>query len=80
MLFPSTSILETSLLADEADIGRKMLETIVKFDLTDLRFQSRFTTIDQLTQDALLRLVGARRLTQPASPASHDHNFQSIRQ
>ncbi|KRY75744.1 Ras guanyl-releasing protein 3, partial [Trichinella pseudospiralis] len=56
MLFPSTSILETSLLADEADIGRKMLETIVKFDLTDLRFQSRFTTIDQLTQDALLRL------------------------
>ncbi|KRZ15229.1 Ras guanyl-releasing protein 3 [Trichinella zimbabwensis] len=56
VLFPSSSILEASLLADEADIGRKMLETIVKFDLTDLRLQSRFTTIDQLTQDALLRL------------------------
>ncbi|KRZ55845.1 RAS guanyl-releasing protein 1, partial [Trichinella nativa] len=50
------SILETSLLADEADIGRKMPETTVKFDLTDLRLQSRFTTINKLAHDALLRL------------------------
>ncbi|KRX71371.1 RAS guanyl-releasing protein 1, partial [Trichinella sp. T6] len=51
------SILETSLLADEADIGRKMPETTVKFDLTDLRLQSRFTTINKLAHDALLRLA-----------------------
>ncbi|KRX65352.1 Ras guanyl-releasing protein 3 [Trichinella sp. T9] len=33
-----------------------MPETTVKFDLTDLRLQSRFTTINKLAHDALLRL------------------------